>query len=260
MAGVPANAQVIWDYLIGKGASNNAAAGILGNIEQESGGDPAAGPWPQQYGLIQWTPPTNYFSSPPSLAQQLPAIIAYIDANGGMADINAHASTPSEAAVYFSQKYERPNAAEANNENRSQSAELVLTASKNGWKGATNPITTGTTTGSTTGAQSASGNLVDTNTASWWKQLFTDPFGAGGKLGDEFDKALGLPTLPGMKTLTKPITETGKALSGLTIAANDFVTFIGALFRPTLWLRVGAFLIGIVGGGAAVYLLATANR
>src|SRR5882757_9508545 len=92
MAGIPANAQVIWDYLIGKGASNNAAAGILGNIEQESGGDPAAGPWPQQYGLIQWTPPTNYFSSPPSLAQQLPAIIAYINANGGMADINAHHS------------------------------------------------------------------------------------------------------------------------------------------------------------------------
>src|SRR5579875_1372914 len=105
MSGIPANAQQIWDYLTGQGLSDNATAGILGNIEQESGGDPTAGPWPHQYGVIQWTPAYRYFSSPPSLAQQLPAIIDYINANGSIADINAHADTPGDAALYFSQNY-----------------------------------------------------------------------------------------------------------------------------------------------------------
>lgn len=130
MAGIPENAQQIWNYLTGQGLSDNAAAGILGNIEQESGGDPAAGPWPHQYGLIQWTPPTNYFSSRPSLSQQLPAIIDYINANGSIDDINAHADTPANAALYFSQQYERPNPSEANNQNREDSATLIAQQAK----------------------------------------------------------------------------------------------------------------------------------
>lgn len=129
---VPANAQTIWNYLIGQGLSTNAAAGIEGNIERESGGVPSAGIWPNNYGLIQWTPASSYFASPPSLQEQLPAIIKYIDANGSIADINKHASTPRQAALWFSQHYERPNAKVADNSLREQSAADTAKEAKSG--------------------------------------------------------------------------------------------------------------------------------
>ena len=135
---IPQNAQLIWNYLVSHGFSANAAAGILGNIEQESGGNPAAGVWPSNYGLIQWTPASRYFSGPPSLQAQLPAIIGYIQENGSIADVNAHATSPSAAALYFSEKYERPLASEANNENRMNSANEVFQAAQTGhWPGGT---------------------------------------------------------------------------------------------------------------------------
>jgi hypothetical protein len=133
---VPDNAELIWNYLIGQGLSVNATAGILGNITQESGGSPTAGVWPSNYGLIQWTPASNYFSSPPSLQAQLPAIIRYIQENGSIADVNAHAPSPSAAALYFSDVYERPNAEFANNPNRMNSATEVAQAAQSGhWPG-----------------------------------------------------------------------------------------------------------------------------
>jgi Phage tail lysozyme len=133
---VPQNAQLIWDYLISQGLSANAAAGILGNIEQESGGSPTAGVWPNNYGMIQWTPASEYFSSPPDLQAQLPAIIRYIQENGSIADVNAHAANPSAAALYFSERYERPLASEANNANRMNSANDVAQAAQSGhWPG-----------------------------------------------------------------------------------------------------------------------------
>lgn len=139
MAGIPENAQQIWDYLTGKGLSDNATAGILGNIEQESGGDPQAGSLADGYGVIQWTPGTEYFSGPAPLSAQLPKIIDYINANGSIADINAHASTPAEAALYFSQQYERPDPAEANNQNRIDSANLVAKQATVGFGGTIKP-------------------------------------------------------------------------------------------------------------------------
>lgn len=129
---VPQNAQMIWNYLIGQGLSPNAVAGIEGNIEQESGGSASAGIWPNNYGLIQWTPANQYFSNPPSLQEQLPAILKYIDANGSVADINKHAASPQAAALWFSQNYERPKASAANNPNREQSAKDVASAAQSG--------------------------------------------------------------------------------------------------------------------------------
>ena len=100
---VPANAAPIAAYLESQGLNKNAVAGILGNIEQESGGNPDAGSNPPGKGLIQ------ILGDPGgSLAQDLPRVMAYIAANGSVADINAQSSTPTSAAVYFSQKYERP--------------------------------------------------------------------------------------------------------------------------------------------------------
>lgn len=125
---IPQNAQAIWNFLLSHGFVPNAAAGILGNIEQESGGNPAT----PGGGLIQILRGNPGYTSDPSLPAQMQSIINYINANGSVADVNAHATTPQDAALYFSTKYERPNPAQANNANRQQSAADVLAASKSG--------------------------------------------------------------------------------------------------------------------------------
>lgn len=132
---IPANAQTIYEYLTGHGLNDNAAAGVLGNIEQESGGDPTAGSKSAGYGLIQWTGQANEASIPPTVSGQLPLIIDYIDANGGINLLNANSSTPSQAALFFSNQYERPAAWAANNQNREASAQQVAAAAQSGnWK------------------------------------------------------------------------------------------------------------------------------
>ena len=139
---IPQNAQAIYTFLTGAGFNANAAAGILGNIEQESGGNPAA----PGGGLIQILSGNPGYTSNTSLAAQMQSILAYVKANGSISDINAHASSPSAAALYFSTKYERPNASLANNANRQSSADAVASAAKSGnWSTAASsvPSTTG---------------------------------------------------------------------------------------------------------------------
>lgn len=124
---IPENAEAIWHYLIGQGFSSNAAAGILGNMEQESGGNPRAGSNPPGAGLIQ------ILGDPGgTLEQELGRTMDYIRRNGSVSDINTHASSPSAAALYFSTAYERPDPAAANNPNRMQSANDVAAAARSG--------------------------------------------------------------------------------------------------------------------------------
>lgn len=150
MALVPQNAQTIWTFLRSHGLSQNATAGILGNIYQESGGNPQAGSLSSGYGLIQWTPGHNYFSGTANIQTQLNAILKYIAGNGSISDINKHASTPQAAALYFSQKYERPGI--PMNPTRMQSAADVLKAAIAGkWSAGGAP-----TTGSHSGGSMAS--------------------------------------------------------------------------------------------------------
>lgn len=58
------NAKYVCNYLMGQGFTKNAACGVLGNMQQESGINP--GIWQvfndtkQGYGLVQWTPATNF--------------------------------------------------------------------------------------------------------------------------------------------------------------------------------------------------------
>ena len=60
------NAQIVRSYLVGKGWSLNAIAGLLGNMESESTINPAI--WQSLlennfsggFGLVQWTPATNF--------------------------------------------------------------------------------------------------------------------------------------------------------------------------------------------------------
>lgn len=208
---VPQNAQVIWNFLIKAGFNDNAAAGILGNIEQESGGSVTAGSMSSGYGLIQWTPGSAYASEgidsgseAQQLTNQLAAIITYIKANGSISAINAASTSPQAAALYFSTNYERPDPALANNANREASAEAVLQAAKSGnW-----PSGSGTTSSDSTSTDSL--------------------LSSGGFLGD-------LGSLLG--------------LSGAASFAGDLdslLTKILWLFNPASWVRIGSFLVAII--------------
>ena len=122
---VPANASAIAGYLSSHGLDRTAIAGILGNIQQESGGAWGA----PGGGLIQWVAG----GQPTSLADALAKTMQYIAANGSVADINAHSSTPTEAAVYFSQKYERPGNPQIQNRIAAAIASYAAGYDSGGW-------------------------------------------------------------------------------------------------------------------------------
>jgi hypothetical protein len=230
---VPENAKAIYGFLRAAGATPNAAAGILGNIEQESGGNPEAGANPPGKGLIQ------ILGDPGgSLAEDLNKTLEYIRQNGSIKDINAHSSTPSQAALYFSTKYERPNPADANNANRIASANAVASAAKSGkWPGSSS-ITMGGGSGSNSSAPA---------------------LGISGGISEGFD------TIPGMGFLGNAISsitgvgqtvgDIATAIAGVSHDLDTMLHFMAALFRPQLWLRVGAFFVGLIALAGGLIML-----
>jgi hypothetical protein len=109
-----ANYLTIAQYLVSNGYSHAGAAGVVGCIAGESGGNPEA-KGDDAIGLIQWTG-SNEADVPPltgnpttDLDNQLPAIIAYNNAQGSglVAMLNAQ-TDPVAAADFYSQYFERP--------------------------------------------------------------------------------------------------------------------------------------------------------
>jgi hypothetical protein len=138
-----------------------------------------------------------------TMTEQLAALAKYIAANGSIADVNAHASTPEAAAVYFMQRYEKPNVALENEANRVAAADYVAAAAKSGnW---------GTSAG-TNGSPSSGG--------------------AGS----------GLLSIP-------------QDIIGFFDDIDKVVKYIAA---PTSWIRIIAFLGGVILLGAAIYALIAA--
>lgn len=125
------NAEVIYKGLLAMGLSTNAAAGVAGNIYQESGGNPSA-PSGAGGGLFGETIANGGSAGGGSMSAQLAALAKYIATNGSISDINGHAASPQAAAVYFMQKYERPNVALENEANRVAAANYVASAAKSG--------------------------------------------------------------------------------------------------------------------------------
>jgi hypothetical protein len=134
---LPANAKVIYEWLTGHGYSDNAAAGILGNMEQESGGNPES-VGTGGNGLIGFTPArpgivTGNIQN--DLAKQLPMVNAYNHQNGNISVLNSKGSA-SAAAIYYMSSFERPAVATENEANRVSSADAVIQAAKSGnWSG-----------------------------------------------------------------------------------------------------------------------------
>lgn len=68
-----ANAEYIYDYLANQGFTKNAACAVLGNMQAESGLNPGIWETFSQslsygYGLVQWTPATNFINRAVSLS------------------------------------------------------------------------------------------------------------------------------------------------------------------------------------------------
>ncbi len=107
---LPANYAAITGFLVGHGYPGIAAAGIAGNIYQESKGDPeSAGSGGG--GLIGWTPlPAGFVTgnTAADLRTQLTAILAYNQQWAQYLPALNAAATPAAAADVYMSYFERP--------------------------------------------------------------------------------------------------------------------------------------------------------
>lgn len=124
------SAQRAKGYLRELGWTNNQAAGLVGNFQQESGvnlNPSAVSPDGTSYGIAQWTAPRqNIFRQTygkpiqgTSLKEQLDFVNYELNNNEKAAgDALRATKTASEAALVVSNQYERPSASAANNAQR----------------------------------------------------------------------------------------------------------------------------------------------
>jgi hypothetical protein len=106
---VPANYAAIMGFLTSHGYTGNAAAGIAGNIYQESGGNPES-EGDGGGGLIGWTPlPGGYVTGNPAadLHTQLAAILAFNHIWAQYIPALNAASSPAAAADIYVTDFKR---------------------------------------------------------------------------------------------------------------------------------------------------------
>jgi hypothetical protein len=125
---LPANYAAIVDFLTAHGYTDMAAAGIAGNIYQESKGDPES-VGSGGGGLIGWTPlPAGLVTGNPAadLQAQLSALLTYNQQWAQYIPMLNAATTPTQAAEVFMDYFERPGIPAAYN--RESAAQAVAQA------------------------------------------------------------------------------------------------------------------------------------
>jgi hypothetical protein len=125
---LPANYAAIVDFLTGHGYTPLAAAGIAGNMYQESMGNPES-VGTGGGGLIGFTPlPAGYVTGNPAadLQTQLQAVLAYNQQWAEYIPMLNAATNPTEAADIYMNYFERPGIPAASN--REGAAEAVAQA------------------------------------------------------------------------------------------------------------------------------------
>lgn len=122
------NAEYIWSWLLGRGWTPSAIAGVLGNMQTESTINP--GIWQNLdefnyslgFGLVQWTPATKYTnwcieqsltynemdSNLLRIIYEVTNNIQWIHPTMSFYDFTQWAGSPYEAGVLFVKYYERP--------------------------------------------------------------------------------------------------------------------------------------------------------
>lgn len=128
LAEMKVNAQYIWDYLRPLGWTKNAVCGMLGNMQTESTINPGIwqsldeGNMSGGFGLVQWTPATNYTNWADShslvwtaINSQLQRILyevennlQWIDSEMTFQEFTQSTDTAYSLAMLFLAKYERP--------------------------------------------------------------------------------------------------------------------------------------------------------
>ena len=125
---LPDNYAAIVTFLMAHGYTGNAAAGIAGNIYQESGGNPES-IGSGGGGLIGWTPlPAGYVTGNPAadLQTQLSAILSFNQIWAGYIPALNAAASPAAAADIYVTDFERAGIPAAGN--REAAATAVATA------------------------------------------------------------------------------------------------------------------------------------
>jgi hypothetical protein len=125
---LPANYAVIVGFLTAHGYTGLAAAGIAGNIYQESKGDPES-VGSGGGGLIGWTPlPAGFVTGniPADLQTQLDAILTYNQQWSAYVPALNAATSATEAADIYMSDFERPGIPAASN--REAAADAVAAA------------------------------------------------------------------------------------------------------------------------------------
>jgi hypothetical protein len=121
---LPENYATIVDFLTAHEYTSLAAAGIAGNIYQESGGNPESGG-----GLIGWTPlPSGYVTgnSSADLDTQLAGLLTFNDQFPSSITVLNAATSPVAAADIYMNDFEHPGLPEA--ANREEAATAVAAA------------------------------------------------------------------------------------------------------------------------------------
>lgn len=107
---MPANYAAIVDFLATHGYTKIAAAGIAGNIYQESKGNPES-VGSGGGGLIGWTPlPAGFVTGNPAadLQRQLSALLTYNQQWASYIPMLNRATSPAQAAYVYMAYFERP--------------------------------------------------------------------------------------------------------------------------------------------------------
>lgn len=111
------NESTIWGFLKSKGLSDGAAAGVMGNLDAESGFNPGITNSIGAFGIAQWlgsrkTAEANYAASKNEPANSLDAELNYLwkeMSSGSYGSVEAmNNMDPSSAALYFMNEFEKP--------------------------------------------------------------------------------------------------------------------------------------------------------
>lgn len=162
------NKNQIWTFLKGKGMSDEAAAGIMGNMDKETGGTflPDAVNSIGCSGVVQWCFERNNAMRAKALAEGkdwncLSFQLDYMwyelteTAESAVMEPLKGAGTASEAAIIFEDKYERSNKATGEHLDRDRRAEEIYTAFTGKTPAASSSTSQDGCTGVRTGASSA---------------------------------------------------------------------------------------------------------
>jgi hypothetical protein len=242
------NLVSIGQFLMANGYSRAAAAGVAGTIAGESGGNPES-VGSGGAGLIGWTPPSSAGPDKPIVTgnpstdweHQLTDLLAYADANsqeainrGGVnLDSLKKATNPNQAATWWSM-FEGPAVPGSDIRNSVVGNVYKALGGNPGDYTASSPQS-GT---SSSGGQQATDTGFTGNPLSW----LTAPVKGAEWAGSHIYGATVGPVVNEASGLAGIVS----GISGLTTAISQASSIFLELFQPQLWLRVGAFIVGVI--------------